>query len=92
MTRTLGAFRLNPGEFSGAAPGVRQPALNPMCDIRVRVLLELDPSVEPIGGVLSVEGGLARPFSGWMALARELDAALASTRPQCPSTNSESGQ
>lgn len=52
-----------------------------MSDIRVRVLLELDPSVEPIGGVLSVDGERERPFSGWLALARELDAALAAARP-----------
>jgi hypothetical protein len=64
-----------------------QSALNPMSGIRVRVLLELDPSVEPIGGVLSVDGGPARPFSGWMALGRELDAALASARPPHPPAN-----
>ena len=53
-----------------------------MYGIRVRVLLELDASLEPIGGVLSVEGEPARPFSGWLALARELDAAVAAVRPQ----------
>jgi hypothetical protein len=47
----------------------------------VRVLLELDPAVEPIGGMLSVNGGRAVPFSGWLALGRELDAALAAARP-----------
>jgi hypothetical protein len=65
---------------------MRQPALNPMSGIRVRILLELDPSVEPIGGALSVDGGPARPFSGWMALARELDAALAPARLPRPPT------
>jgi hypothetical protein len=55
-----------------------------MCGIRVRVVLELDVSLEPIGGVLSVEGGPARPFSGWLALGRELDAALAAARPPHP--------
>ena len=48
---------------------------------RVRVLLELDPALEPIGGTLSVNGGRAQPFSGWLALGRELDAALAAARP-----------
>jgi hypothetical protein len=55
-----------------------------MSDTWVRVLLELDPSVEPIGGLLRVDGGRARPFSGWLALARELDAALAAARPPRP--------
>jgi hypothetical protein len=55
-----------------------------MCGIRVRVLLELDPSLESIGGVLSVDGGRQRPFSGWLALARELDAALAAARRPPP--------
>lgn len=55
-----------------------------MNDIRVRVLLELDPTANPIGGVMSVEGGPARSFAGWMALARELGAALASARPPAP--------
>ncbi|HEU5391089.1 MAG TPA: hypothetical protein VFV73_34825 [Streptosporangiaceae bacterium] len=58
-----------------------------MCGIRVRVLLELDPSAEPIGGLLSLEGGPTRPFSGWLALGRELDAALASARPPRPRAN-----
>ena len=55
-----------------------------MTGIRVRVLLELDPSAESIGGVLSVGGGPERPFSGWMALARELGAALETVRPAQP--------
>ncbi len=55
-----------------------------MNGIRVRVLLELDPSVESIGGLLSVDGERGRPFSGWLALARELDAALAVARPSRP--------
>ena len=55
-----------------------------MNDVRVRVLLELDPSAESIGGLLSVGGGPERPFSGWMALARELDAALEAVRPARP--------
>lgn len=55
-----------------------------MCGIRIRVLLELDPSLESIGGELSVDGGRQRPFSGWLALARELDAALAAARPPPP--------
>ena len=53
-----------------------------MSDIRIRVLLELDPLAEPISGLLGVDGGRRRPFSGWLALARELDAALAAARPQ----------
>ncbi len=58
-----------------------------MYGIHVRVLLELDASLEPIGGVLSVEGEPGRPFSGWLALARELDAAVAAARPpRCPKT------
>ena len=52
-----------------------------MSDIRIRVLLELDPLAEPISGLLCVDGE-RRPFSGWLALARELDAALAAARPQ----------
>jgi hypothetical protein len=52
-----------------------------MRGVRVRVLLELDPSLESIGGVLAVDGGPQRPFSGWLALARELDAALKDARP-----------
>jgi hypothetical protein len=52
---------------------------------RIRVLLELDPSAEPIGGLLSVDGGPARRFSGWLALARELETALASARAAQPS-------
>lgn len=55
-----------------------------MNDIRVRVLLELDPSAESIGGLLSVGGEPERPFSGWLALARELDAALVAVRPAQP--------
>jgi hypothetical protein len=53
-------------------------------DIRVRVLLELHPSAESIGGLLSVGGEPERPFSGWMALAGELDAALEAVRPTRP--------
>lgn len=53
-----------------------------MSDIRIRVLLELDPLAEPISGLLCVDGERRRPFSGWLALARELDAALAAARPQ----------
>lgn len=52
-----------------------------MNDARVRVLLELDPALVPIGGTLSVDGRGAQPFSGWLALGRELDAALAAARP-----------
>jgi hypothetical protein len=52
-----------------------------MYGVRVRVLLELDPSREPIGGVLSVDGGPQRPFAGWLALARELDSALKAAHP-----------
>jgi hypothetical protein len=50
----------------------------------VRVLLKLDPALDSIGGTLSVDGGRARPFSGWLALGRELDAALAAARPAQP--------
>jgi hypothetical protein len=50
----------------------------------IRVLLELDPSAEPIGGLLSVDGEPARRFSGWLALARELEAALAAARAAEP--------
>jgi len=55
-----------------------------MSDIRIRVLLELDPSAESISGLLSVDGERQRPFWGWLALARELDAALAAARPPPP--------
>jgi hypothetical protein len=55
-----------------------------MYGARVRVLLELDPSLESIGGILSVDGGPQRPFSGWLALARELDTALKAARPAPP--------
>lgn len=55
-----------------------------MTDIRVRVLLELDPSAESIGGLLSVGGEPERPFLGWMALARELDSALEAVHPTQP--------
>jgi hypothetical protein len=51
---------------------------------RIRVLLELDPSAEPIGGLLSVDGEPARWFSGWLALARELETALAGARAAQP--------
>jgi hypothetical protein len=57
-----------------------------MYGVRVRVLLELDPSLESIGGALSVDGGPQRPFSGWLALGRELDTALAAARPAPPET------
>ena len=60
-----------------------------MNDARVRVLLELDPALEPIGGTLSVNGGRAQPFSGWLALGRELDAALAAARPAAPRSADE---
>jgi hypothetical protein len=55
-----------------------------MSDVRIRVLLDLDPSAESISGLLSVDGGRQRPFCGWLALARELDAALAAARPSPP--------
>ena len=50
----------------------------------VRVVLELDPARDSIGGMLSVDGGRSHPFSGWLALGRELDAALAAARPPPP--------
>lgn len=55
-----------------------------MSDVRIRVLLELDLSADSISGLLSVDGGRQRPFCGWLALARELDAALAAARPPPP--------
>jgi hypothetical protein len=55
-----------------------------MSDIRVRVLLELDPSAESISGLFSADGERQRPFRGWLALARELDAALAAARHSPP--------
>jgi hypothetical protein len=60
-----------------------------MRGVRVRILLELDLSLEPIGGTLSVDGGPQRRFSGWLALARELDAALEDARPASPPTEPE---
>jgi len=55
-----------------------------MSDIRIRILLELDPLAESISGLLCVDGEQRRPFWGWLALARELDAALAAARPLPP--------
>jgi hypothetical protein len=42
----------------------------------VVVTLELDPSSDPIRGIARDEHGAERPFTGWLGLARALEAAL----------------
>src|SRR3954468_11974090 len=39
---------------------------------RIRVVLDLDPVADPIGGLISVGDGPATPFSGWLQLAEAL--------------------
>jgi hypothetical protein len=38
--------------------------------------LELETAQHPIAGVLSDEGGVVRPFTGWIGLAQALEALL----------------
>lgn len=44
----------------------------------IQIVIDLDSATGPISGLLSANGGQARPFAGWVALAREIDTALAS--------------
>lgn len=47
-----------------------------------QIVLDIDPTIDPIGGRLSTNGSTQRPFSGWIALAREIeDALIAARRP-----------
>jgi hypothetical protein len=46
----------------------------------VRIVLELDPAADPIGGRLSAGGAPAQAFSGWLALGRALEQELAHAR------------
>jgi hypothetical protein len=43
---------------------------------RTRVIVELEPAVEPIQGLLQVDGS-RRAFRGWLELARGVEAARA---------------
>lgn len=43
---------------------------------RLRIILDIDPTIEPIEGSMSVTGLPARDFSGWMGLTRALERAL----------------
>lgn len=45
-----------------------------------RVVIDLDPSVDPIGGGLRVGRGAVQPFAGWLELAGALADALAQAR------------
>jgi hypothetical protein len=46
----------------------------------LRILLDIDPAAEPIGGSLTPDGAAARPFSGWLALGRALEEELVLAR------------
>ncbi|MFZ0215392.1 MAG: hypothetical protein WAM30_05560 [Candidatus Dormiibacterota bacterium] len=43
---------------------------------RLRIILDVDPTSEPIEGLISVQGAPDRDFSGWMGLTRALEMAL----------------
>jgi hypothetical protein len=43
---------------------------------RRRLTLELETAHHPIAGVLSDEGGIVRPFTGWIGLAQALETLL----------------
>jgi hypothetical protein len=48
---------------------------------RVRLVVELDPGVEPIQGLLRDESGAEHGFAGWLELTALLDAAGAGREP-----------
>jgi hypothetical protein len=48
--------------------------MDPPC--RRRLTLELETAQRPIAGILSDEGGIVRPFTGWIGLAQALEALL----------------
>jgi len=54
---------------------------------RLRIILDIDPTIEPIEGSMSVTGLPARDFSGWMGLTRALERAL--TTPTEAETNQD---
>jgi hypothetical protein len=56
-------------------------------DPHLKLLVEVD-RVEPLGGVVGVPDGPARPFSGWIGLAGAITAHLGS--PAAPSVAGDS--
>jgi hypothetical protein len=51
---------------------------------RIRIILDLDPAADPIGGRLRSERAPATAFSGWLALGRAIDQELAWARQTPP--------
>lgn len=55
-----------------------------MSGAHVRILLDLDQSIHPVGGRITGGGAPEREFAGWMQLAEALDAALTAGRKDRP--------
>jgi hypothetical protein len=55
---------------------------------RRRLTLELETAQHPIAGILSDEGGIVRPFTGWIGLAQALEALLDPASDQALPTGS----
>ena len=52
----------------------------------VRVVLDLDRTVDPVAGTLTDDSGSTAPFTGWIGLTRAIELALAAEAPPTPST------
>jgi hypothetical protein len=54
---------------------IRRSTLGPMSSSTIQVLLELDPRIEPIAGILrQPPNGDPKPFTGWLQLTQMLEA------------------
>jgi hypothetical protein len=56
----------------------------------IRLVIELDPAVEPIEGTVQHPDGLVTQFHGWLALTEALEASRRATTPdsEAPCTSS----
>jgi hypothetical protein len=57
---------------------------------RVRIVLDLDPTADPVGGWIVGARGDVAPFSGWLALGRAIELKLAVAREPVPRTGEPS--
>jgi hypothetical protein len=55
-----------------------------LADERRTLTLEVDPSADPIAGLVRAEDGAERDFSGWVGLAAALERALQRTPGEQP--------
>lgn len=53
----------------------------------IRLILDLDPAADPIGGVVRAGEGDAKPFAGWIALTRTIELSLDGARRGLPAAD-----